>query len=230
MPKGLHQKGITRRNKMLHAAINQFLENGYERTTTASIAKEAGMATSSFFAAFDSKEALLLTLVKIMFKNQFDSAEALIGPAESSALVYSVETALQLCITELSEPLRELYVMAYTLRTTSEYIRANTAERLHPIFTRYMPDAQPKDFFEMDIATSGIMRSFMACKSDVYFTLERKIIRFLECSLTLYCVPVEEQKHIIDVVLKMDLKSMAQKIIDGMLASTSEGIDLLKRD
>lgn len=227
MPKGLHKKGIVRRSKMLYAAINQLLEKGYEKTTAAAIAKEAGMATSSFFAAFDSKEMLLLTLVKIMFKNQFDSAEKLIGVSGNTVLLYSAETALQLYITELSEQLRELYVMAYTLPSTSEYIRANTAKRLHPLFTRYMPEAQSKDFFELDIATGGIMRSFMACKSDVYFTLERKIIRFLECSLTLYCVPAEEQKRIIDEVLNMDLKAMAEAIINGMLGATYEGIEML---
>ena len=33
---------------MLYAAIQQFLEKGYERTTTAAIAKAAGMSPSSF--------------------------------------------------------------------------------------------------------------------------------------------------------------------------------------
>lgn len=43
MPKGLQHKGIIRRNKMLYAAVQLFLENGYEKTTTASIAKAAGV-------------------------------------------------------------------------------------------------------------------------------------------------------------------------------------------
>ena len=73
MPKGLQHKGIIRRNKMLYAAVQLFLENGYEKTTTASIAKAAGMAPSSFFAAFENKEALLLTLVKTMFGSQFET-------------------------------------------------------------------------------------------------------------------------------------------------------------
>ena len=72
MPKGLQHKGIVRRNKMIYAAVKLFLENGYEKTTTASIAKAAEMSPSSFFAAFDNKEALLLTLVKTMFGSQFD--------------------------------------------------------------------------------------------------------------------------------------------------------------
>lgn len=39
MPKGLQPKGVARRNKMLLAAVQLFLENGYEKTTTAAIAR-----------------------------------------------------------------------------------------------------------------------------------------------------------------------------------------------
>lgn len=63
---------------MIYAAVKLFLENGYEKTTTASIAKAAGMSPLPF-AAFDNKEALLLTLVKTMFGSQFDKAEKLLG-------------------------------------------------------------------------------------------------------------------------------------------------------
>ena len=68
---GLQARGIARRNKMLTAATYLFLEQGYEKTTTTQIASAAGMAQASFFAAFDSKEALLLELTKIMFSRQF---------------------------------------------------------------------------------------------------------------------------------------------------------------
>ena len=43
MPKGLQPKGVIRRNKMLLAAVQMFLEKGYDKTTTAAIAKKAGM-------------------------------------------------------------------------------------------------------------------------------------------------------------------------------------------
>ena len=94
MPKGLQHKGIVRRNKMIYAAVKLFLENGYEKTTTASIAKAAGMSPSSFFAAFDNKEALLLTLVKTMFGSQFDKAEKLLGETPDPLLVYGVEVSV----------------------------------------------------------------------------------------------------------------------------------------
>lgn len=81
MPRGIQRKGIIRRNKILRSAVKLFLEGGYEKTTTANIAQAAGMAPSSFFAAFENKEALLYTLTESMFESQFDNAEKLIGAA-----------------------------------------------------------------------------------------------------------------------------------------------------
>lgn len=124
--KGLQPKGIARRNKMLLAAIQLFLEQGYEKTTTAQISRAAGMSPTSFFAAFENKEALLLKLTQIMFENQFEKARSFAENHEP-LMVYCLETALQINITELSESLREIYVMAYTLPSTSEYIYRSTA-------------------------------------------------------------------------------------------------------
>lgn len=225
MPKGLQNKGIIRRNKILHAAVSLFLENGYEKTTTASIAKAAGVAPSSFFAAFESKEALLLTLTKLMFDSQFASAEQMTKGVEDPVLMYAVETAIQMYITECSEPLREIYVMAYSLPSTSEYIYSTTANRLARVFGLYLPEAKPKDFYEMDIASSGVMRAFMAKKCDVYFTMERKLRRFLQCGLAIYAVPEEKQRQVVETVLHMDLQSIAEKILSGIVAQVEAGLE-----
>lgn len=227
MPRGLQQKGILRRNKMLHEAIRLFLTNGYEKTTTSAIAKAAGMSPSSFFAAFESKEELLLSLVGVMFNNQFQSAEGLQAQKAEPALLYGIETALQVYIAELSEPLRELYVMAYSLPSTSEYIYQQTASRLEGIFGKYLPEAQFRDYYEMDIASSGIMRAYMARPCDQYFTIERKLSRFLHSCLTLYAVPQERQEVIIQTVLHMDLKSEAERIIQGMIQKASAGMEII---
>lgn len=230
MPKGLQRKGVERRNKMLHVAIQLFLKNGYEKTTTAAIAQGAGMAPSSFFAAFESKEALLLILAKAMFSRQFESASQFGGASEDPVLLYSIETALQLCIAEQSKPLREIYVAAYSLPTTSEYIYDSMARRLQRIFSGYMPDAALKDFYEMDIASAGIMRAYMAKPCDMYFTIESKLARFLQNSLTLYSVPKEVQVRILDSVLKMDLQAYAAQIIQRMVEMAEAGIPLIHEE
>ena len=190
MPKGLQHKGIIRRNKMLYAAVQLFLENGYEKTTTASIAKAAGMAPSSFFAAFENKEALLLTLVKTMFGSQFENTGAILGENADPLLLYGVETALQMYIAEMSESLRELYVVGYSLPTTSEYIYLSTTKRC-----------------------------------DLYFTIEDKLRRFLSCCFTLYKVPEQKQREIIEKVLKIDLRAIAEKIIADTIKKAEEGFE-----
>lgn len=156
---GLQPKGVARRNKIILSAVKLFLENGYERTTTSQIMAASGMAQSSFFAAFENKEALLLVLTKQMFANQFSNVEQMVPEGEPLVL-YAAETALQMHITELSSSLREIYVMTYSLPSTSEYIYTAVTPKLMKIFSAYMPGAQEKDFYEIDIASSSVTRGF----------------------------------------------------------------------
>ena len=222
--KGLQPKGIARRNKMLLAAIQLFLEQGYEKTTTAQISRAAGLSPTSFFAAFENKEALLLKLTQIMFENQFEKARSFAENHEP-LMVYCLETALQINITELSESLREIYVMAYTLPSTSEYIYRSTAIQIKNIFAAYMPDAEDKDFYEMDIASGSITRGFMAKPCDMYFTLDRKLRRYLDCCLKLYNVPTEKRNSLIEAVLAVDLNSVAAKLIEEIVAKAETGLE-----
>ena len=226
MPKGKLLNGLVTQQKVLRAAVALFLEKGYTRTTTGEIAKAAGIGQSSFFHVFPSKEALLLELVQRMFGGQFNLAEQHSG-TEDPVFLYAVETSLQLHIAELTEPLRELYVMAYSLPTTSDYLYRSTAKRLQAIFGPYLPDAQPKDFYEMEIASGSIMRGFMSVPCDLYFTTEAKIARFLDCSLKLYDIPREKRKTITEAVLRMNLHTMATGIIQKTVQQAEKGFEAL---
>ena len=229
MPRGKLLNGLVTQQKVLRAAVALFLEKGYTRTTTGEIAKAAGIGQSSFFHVFPSKEALLLELVQRMFGGQFDLAEQH-SVEEDPVFLYAVETALQLHIAELTEPLRELYVTAYTLPSTSAYLYRSTAKRLEGIFGDYLPDAEAKDFYEMEIASAGMMRSFMAVPCDVYFTVERKIARFLECALKLYNVPVERRREVTAAVLQLDLHAMAAGIIRTTVQQAEKGFEAVKAE
>ena len=226
MPKGKLLNGLVTQQKVLRAAVALFLEKGYTRTTTGEIATAAGIGQSSFFHVFPSKEALLLELVKRMFSGQFALAGQHSGE-QDPVLLYAVETALQLHIAELTEPLRELYVTAYSLPSTSAYIYRSTAERLQGIFGEYLPHAQAKDFYEMEIASAGIMRSFMAVPCDLYFTAEVKIARFLDCALKLYNVPEEKRAAVTAAVLRLDLHAMAADIIQKTVQQAEKGFEAL---
>ena len=221
---GLQARGIARRNKMLKAATFLFLEQGYEKTTTMQIATAAGMSQASFFAAFESKEAILLELTKIMFSSQFVAAAAMM-PTDDPLLLYALETGLQLHITELSEPLRELYVATYSLRSTSEFVYQNTTKKLMEIFGSYLPDAKENDFYELEIASASITRGFMARPCDLYFTMERKLRRYLSCCFRIYKVPQEVYAPVIEAALRRDLKSDAEKIIAATVQRAELGFE-----
>lgn len=224
--RGKQASGLLTQQKVLRAAVALFLEKGYAKTTTAEIAAAAGIRQSSLFHVFPSKEALLLELVRRMFGGQFDLAEQH-NNGQEPIFLYAVETALQLHIAELTEPLRELYVMAYTLPTTADYLYRTTSKRLQVIFADYLPDAQPKDFFEMEIASGSIMRGFMSVPCDPYFTVDAKIRRFLDCSLKLYDVPEAKRECIIEAILRMDLRSMAEGIIRKTIQQAEAGFEAL---
>ena len=223
--KGLQHGGIARRNKMINTGIMLFLKNGYEKTSTSQIAKEAGMSQASFFAAFSNKEALLLTLVEEMFESQFRRTESAVGKYKDPLLLYALETSIQMTIAETSEPLRELYVAAYTLPTTSEYIYKMTAKKLAEIFGEYMPEAEEKDFYELDIASAGITRGFMAKECNIYFTMEQKLRRYLSCCMKIYNVPEEKANAAIEAALSMDLRSFAEEAVAEAVAKGKKGFE-----
>lgn len=55
---------ITSKEKILDASIRLFTENGYKKTTTKLIAKEAGVNEVTIFRQFGSKEGIVLEIVR----------------------------------------------------------------------------------------------------------------------------------------------------------------------
>ena len=121
---------------------------------------------------------------------------------------YAVETAIQLTLTELNENLREIYIEAYSLPDTSEYIYLHTTAELKQIFGENFPDDTESDFYEMEIGTAGLMRSYMARKCDIHFPLERKLSR----------VPEEEQAKVLAFIQSLDIKAIATEVMYKLFA------------
>ena len=218
------------RKRILSTCVRLFLEQGFKHTPPKQILTEADVSAGTFYNLYRTKAGVLTELTEFMFQNQFTIAGQIAQGETDPVKLYAVETAIQLHIAELTEPLRELYVTAYTLPSTSAYLYRSTAKRLEGIFGDYLPDAEAKDFYEMEIASAGMMRSFMAVPCDVYFTVERKIARFLECALKLYNVPVERRREATAAVLQLDLHAMAAGIIRTTVQQAEKGFEAVKAE
>ena len=215
------------KRRILSSCVRLFILKGYRETTIADVMAEADVSSSSFRNIFGTKDGVLSELVDFMFESQFEMAGAALGNTSSPAMLYAVETALQMTITERNENLREIYLEAYAHPDIAEQIHRKTATAIAKIFRPYLPDCTDSDFYEMEIASASIMRGFMSVPCDVYFTMEAKISRFLDCSLKLYDVPKEKRAAITAAVLQMDLHTMALGIIQKTVQQAEKGFEAL---
>ena len=206
------------KRRILTACVRFFLEKGYTRTTVAEIVKEADVSISTFQNVFRTKDGVLVELVKFMFGSQFDMAGQIAGQKLPPVYVYAVETSIQLALTELNENLREIYIEAYTVSDTAEYIYLHTTAELKRIFGANFPDDTESDFYEMEIGTAGLMRSYMARKCDIHFPLERKLSRFLTAAMRVYRVPEEDQAKVLAFIQSLDIQAIATEVMYKLFA------------
>ena len=96
--------------------------------------------------------------------------------------------------------------------------------KLEEIFKPSLPNLETKDFFELEIASGGIMRGFLTIPCDMYFTMERKVKRFLETTFKLYDVPKEKIEEAIQFVSGFDFEAIAKQTIESMLAFLEEKV------
>ena len=213
------------KRKILTVCVRLFLEQGYKNTSVSQIVDEAGVARGSYLNLFPTKDKILLDLTETMFGGQFGMARSIADIKLPPVYAYAVETAIQLTLTELNENLREIYIEAYSLPDTSEYIYLHTTAELKQIFGANFPDYSDSDFYEMEIGTAGLMRNYMARKCDIHFPLERKLSRFLTAAMRVYRVPEDELEQTVRFVERLDIRSIAERVMHTLFQTLAMHYD-----
>ena len=147
---------------------------------------------------------------------KFAMARSTAGTQLPPVYVYAVETAIQMTLTELNENLREIYIEAYTQQAASDYIFRETAKELYQIFGRYQPELTERDFYAMEIGSSGIMRGYMAHPCDEELTLEKKLRMFLTMSLRAYHVPEDEIEKTIGFIEGLNIREISERVMQEL--------------
>ena len=214
----MRKDGLETKRKILAVCVRLFLEQGYKETSITQITENAGVTRGSFQNLFRTKDAVLLELVETMFSGQFSAAKSITGQQLPPVYAYAVETAIQLTLTELNERLREIYLEAYSLPDTAEYLHLHTTAELKQIFGGNFPGYSDSDFYEMEIGTAGLMRGYMARKCDIHFPLDRKLSRFLTAAMRVYRVPEEEQRQVLAFIRSLDIRAIAAEVMEKLFA------------
>lgn len=211
--------------RILSTCVRLFIEQGYSNTSPKQIFKEADVSAGTFYHLYKSKGGVLNELIDFMFDNQFDIADQVIGSSAKPMMLYAVETAIQLALAEINENIRDIYVQVYTQQDTVDMIQEKTAKELYKLFGSYIPEYSQSDFYEMEIGTAAIMRGFMAHPCDMYFTLERKIARFLSINLSIFKVPESEQQEVFEYMSKLDIRDIAMRVMHELFESLAMKFD-----
>ena len=215
------------KKKGLAAAAKLFLERGYDAASINDIAAAANVGRSAMVRAVGSKEHILCALVDFVLGGQFHAArEMLAGVTDDPVLYYAAETTLQLYMAESDEAIRNLYAAAYSMAESSEQIRrAVSGELLGVVFRDYLPDGTAEDFYQLEIASGGIIRGYMTVPCTPAFPIEEKVRCFLEASLRVYRVPEEKIQQAIQFVKQFDYPAWARQTVEEMLAMLEASLE-----
>ena len=216
IPTTITSASLPAKKRILTVCVKLFLEQGYKKTTVSEIVHKASVSNSIFQNIFRAKDGVLTELVEFMFSNQFTMARTTAGAQLPPVYVYAVETAIQMTLTELNENLREIYIEAYTQKEASDYIFQETAKELYQIFGPYQPELTQRDFYEMDIGSSSIMRGYMAHACDEALTLEKKIRLFLTMTLSVYRVPADEREQALRFVEGLNIRAISEQVMQQL--------------
>ena len=205
------------KSQILHCAAKMFLENGYQDTTMAELAKEAGVSYGKLFRVFEDKEDILCELVSHVLERQFETTKRIVSDkTDDKILFYAAETTLQLYMAESSEHIREMYSVSYTLQKSADVVYHKLTTKLEDIFKDHLPELETKDFFELEIASGGIMRGFITMPCNMYFTMDRKVRRFIEATFLVWRVPDEKINEAIEFVSQFDFKAIAKETLENL--------------
>ena len=138
--------------------------------------------------------------------------------------MYAFETVLQLYMAESIEHIREMYTVSYSLPNSTQVVYKTITNKLEETFKEHLPQLETKDFFELEIASAGIMRGYLSNPCDMYFTMERKVRRFLETTFKIYEVPNEKIEEAIQFVSQFDFENIAKAVINSLFDYLSSNV------
>ena len=208
--------------KILTAATALFVQKGYEKTSLTDIAKLSGVSKRIIIYEMNSKEEILVHLVAKFLDGITEASDAVSTKlTDDKLLIFMANEVLQIYMAEMNEDMRNLYLAAYSMPKTSEAVLRIRSEMLFDKFGYLFPSFALKDYYELEIATMGIMRAYMSVPCDMYFTLEAKTDRLLSTMLKIYDVEKQTLDEVKEFIKKIDFESVAKNTVDAVFEEFS---------
>lgn len=204
-------------SQILTAATAMFMQKGFEKTTITDIAMLSGVPKSKILYEMNSKEEILERLVTKFLDGVTEASDSVTRKlTDNKIFIFMANEVLQIYMAGISEDMRNLYLSAYSMRKTSEAVLKRRTQMLFEHFSDMFPDFSKKDFYELEIASIGIMRSYMSVPCDMYFTKEAKVSRLVSTMLKIYDIPESTIDETLDFLKKIDFEAIARNALDNV--------------
>ena len=203
--------------KILTAATALFIQKGFERTTFVDIAKLSDIPKSKILYEFASKEEILSLLVTKFLDGVAKASDAVSKKLiDDKIQIFMASEVLQIYMAEMSDDMRNLYLAGYSMPKTSEEVLKRRTEILYREFGNMLPYLEFKDFYELEIASMGIMRAYISVPCSMYFTLEAKTDRLISTILKIYDIDNKRIEEVKEFMKKIDFEAVAKKTVEDV--------------
>lgn len=203
--------------KILTAATALFMQKGFERTTFVDIAKLSDVPKSKILYEFASKEEILSLLVTKFLDGVAEASDAVSKKlTDDKLLIFMANEVLQIYMAEMSDDMRNLYLAGYSMPKTSAEVLKRRTEILYREFGNMLPYLELKDFYELEIASMGIMRAYISVPCSMYFTLEAKTDRLISTILKIYDIDNKRIEEVKEFMKKIDFEAVAKKTVEDV--------------
>ena len=218
------------RKEIIRIAANRFLNDGYTKTTVASMAKALNMSTGNMTFHFPTKEHMLAELVNMLCKYQWSLMEGEAREGHSSLMALCLELLTIASACDQDEVAKDFFLASYRSELCIELIRKNDQERARDIFGEYCPDWTDAYFAEAETLVSGIeYATLLTTPSSA--PLEIRVAGALRTILSIYNVPGEVRDQKIREALAMNYRELGMETLKKFRAyvdqSTEEAIYML---
>jgi len=201
------------RHEIIRVAANRFMNDGYTKTTVASMAKALNMSTGNMTFHFPTKEHMLAELVDMLCKYQWKLMEDEAKDGYSSIMAICLELLTIASACEQDEVAKDFFLSAYRSEMCMNLIRKNDMERAKEVFGEYCIDWTDERYAEAEVLVSGIeYATLMTTVTST--TLEQRVSGALELILTLYNVPEEIRKQKINQTLSMEYQVLSLRVLE----------------
>jgi AcrR family transcriptional regulator len=166
-----------RRHELIACAQRLFYSKGYERTTVGDIVAELGVAKGTFYYYFDSKLAILETMVDEVISQSIMLLHEIVAD-ETLSVLEKWARAFQVVAAWKAERKAELLVMLHVMHMDENLIlrykmQARAVQLLSPEFARIIAQGVEEGVFETEFVeeSAGITLSIMQSLADPLYDI-----------------------------------------------------------